>query len=141
MCSNKFKAESKWWITVAKEGEKYGYFVKPSKSWLILKDEGRKEEAENLFMDCPINIATSGKRHLGATIGTQEFKTSYIDEKVTAWCKRLEKLSEIAKSEPHVAYAAYIHGEQHRYTYFARTIADIWIANLMLIQNHNRTYG
>jgi hypothetical protein len=114
-----------WWITVAKEGEKYGYFVKPSKSWLILKDEGRKEEAENLFMDCPINITTSGKRHLGATIGTQEFKTSYIDEKVTAWCKRLEKLSEIAKSEPHVAYAAYIHGEQHRYTYFARTIADI----------------
>ena len=114
-----------WWVQVIKEGEKYGYFVKPSKSWLILKDANRKEEAEILFKECPINITTSGKRHLGATLGTQEFKTTYIDEKVSVWCKRLEKLSEIAKAEPHVAYAAYIHGEQHRYTYFTRTLKDI----------------
>ena len=35
------------------------------------------------------------------------------------------KLSEIAKSEPHAAYSAFIHGEQHRYTYFMRTIGSI----------------
>ena len=98
-----------WWAQVIVEGEKYGYFVKPSKSWLILKDANRKEEAELLFKECPINITTSGKRHLGATLGTQEFKATYIDEKVASWCKRLEKLSEIAKAEPHVAYAAYIY--------------------------------
>ena len=90
-----------------------------------MKDANQKEEAEILFKECPINITASGKRHLGATLGTQEFKTTYIDEKVSVWCKRLEKLSEIAKAEPHVAYAAYIHGEQHRYTYFARTLKDI----------------
>ena len=37
----------------------------------------------------------------------------------------MTKLSEIAQSQPHAAYAAYIHGEQHRYTYFMRTICDI----------------
>ena len=31
----------------------------------------------------------------------------------------------IAKTQPHAAYAAYIHGEQHKYTYFLRTIANI----------------
>ena len=35
------------------------------------------------------------------------------------------RLSEIAKSQPHAAYAAFIHGEQHRYTYFLRTITNI----------------
>ena len=34
----------------------------------------------------------------------------------------MEKLSEIAKTEPQAAYAAYIHGEQHRFSYFMRTI-------------------
>ena len=34
------------------------------------------------------------------------------------WCKKMGKLAEIAKSQSHAAYAAYIHGEQHKYTYF-----------------------
>ena len=46
----------KWWVSVIREGEKYGYFVKPSKSWLILKNIDKKQEAERLFHDCPINI-------------------------------------------------------------------------------------
>ena len=37
----------------------------------------------------------------------------------------INSLSEIAKTQPHVAYAAFIHGEQHKYTYFLRTIAGI----------------
>ena len=114
-----------WWKAVIVEGEKYGYYVKPEKSWLILKNPERKPETEDLFADSPINITTAGKRHLGAALGTDEFKSSYIDDKVSEWCKRLQKLSEIAKSQPHAAYAAYIHGEQHRYTYFLRTLFDI----------------
>ena len=100
-------------------------YVKPSKSWLILKTPDLLQHAENIFKDYPIKKTTTGKRHLGAALGTDEFKTSYIDEKVLEWCKRLMKLSEIAKTQPHAAYAAYIHGEQHRYTYFVRTIPNI----------------
>ena len=114
-----------WWVQIIEEGKKFGYHVKPSKSWLILKNPDLLQETEILFHDHPINITTTGKRHLGAALGSQEFKNSYIDEKVSDWCKRLLNLSEIAKSQPHAAYTAFIHGEQHRYTYFMRTIGDI----------------
>lgn len=75
-----------------------GIIVKPSKSWLILKDPGRIDETVNLFRNCPINITTTGKRHLGAALGTQEYKSSYINEKVDEWCNRLTNLTKIAKS-------------------------------------------
>ena len=114
-----------WWKLVIQEGEKYGYYVKPSKSWLILKDPLLKSHTETLFQHFPIKITTDGKRHLGASLGTETYKTTYINEKVAEWCKRITNLSEIAKSQPHAAYSAYIHGEQHRYTYFARTISGI----------------
>ena len=114
-----------WWDRVTLEGRKHGYHVKPSKSWLILKDPNKLEEAAKIFQNSPIKITAEGKRHLGAALGTNDFKMSYIEEKVGDWCKKMEKLTEIAKSQPHAAYAAYIHGEQHKYTYFLRTLNNI----------------
>ena len=83
------------------------------------------EQAKNVFKDNSINITTSGKRHLGAAIGSKDYKNIYIDEKVSEWCRNITKLSNIANSQPHAAYAAFIHGEQHKYTYFLRTIGEI----------------
>ena len=114
-----------WWDLIKKEGVKYGYFVKPSKSWLILKDSEKLDECKELFKQSPINITVEGKRHLGAAIGSSDYKNHYIDEKVNKWVSNIKSLSEIAKTQPHVAYAAFIHGEQHKYTYFLRTIAGI----------------
>ena len=114
-----------WWIMVTEEGRKYGYIVKPSKSWLILKNQERLEEAEALFADTPIKITTDGKRHLGAALGTVDFKNSYLEEMVQNWCKRLKNLVKFAKTQPHAAYSSYIMGEQHKYTYFLRTLDDI----------------
>ena len=34
-------------------------------------------------------------------------------------------LCEIAKTQPQAAYAAYVHGFKHKFTYFLRTIQDI----------------
>ena len=39
--------------------------------------------------------------------------------------KHQDFIAEIAKSQPQAAYAAYLHGEQHKYTYFMRTIPSI----------------
>jgi hypothetical protein len=114
-----------WWNLVETEGRKYGYIVKPSKSWLILKDLQNLQAAETLFADTSIKITTEGKRHLGAAIGTEEYKNTYITEKVDEWCERMKKLSTIAKTQPHAAYSGYILGEQHKYTYFLRTIPNI----------------
>ena len=123
--ASKLSELKQWWKAVIEEGKKYGYHVKPSKSWLILKDPARYEETKTLFQDIPINITLEGKRHLGAALGTEAYKTTYIEEKVSEWCNRLSKLSDIAKSQPHAAYAAFTHGEQHRYTYFMRTLHNI----------------
>ena len=41
------------------------------------------------------------------------------------WCKNIRTLADIAKSQPQAAYSAYLQGEQHKYTYFMRTIPGI----------------
>ena len=38
------------------------------------------------------------------------------------WCDDMEILSGFATSQPQAAYAAFIHGEQHRFSYFLGTI-------------------
>ena len=114
-----------WWDLIKSDGVKYGYYVKPSKSWLVLKNPDKLEDCKRLFESSPINITVQGKRHLGASIGSHEFKNSYIDDKVAKWKRNIERLAEIAQSQPHAAYAAFIHAEQHKYTYFLRTIPGI----------------
>ena len=114
-----------WWDMIKSEGIKYGYYVKPSKSWIVLKDPAKLSECERIFESSPINITVEGKRHLGAAIGSQNHKNEYIDTLILKWKKNIEALSKIAKSQPHAAYAAYIHAEQHKHTYFLRTISNI----------------
>ena len=70
-------------------------------------------------------MTTSGKRHLGAVLGTEEFKNEYVTEKIDGWVDELKELEKIAKVEPHIAYCAYVCGIQHRYTYVLRTIPNI----------------
>ena len=80
------------------------------------------QEAKTLFHDTAIKFTVEGKRHLGASLGSNSFRVQYVSEKVNTWCKEVEKLSEFAKTQPHAAFSAFIHGEQHKLTYFMRTI-------------------
>ena len=57
-----------------------------------------------------VNITTEGQRHLGAVIGSQEFKDQYCREKVLGWKGELEALSEIARSQPDAAYTVFTKG-------------------------------
>ena len=92
-----------WWDLIKEEGKKIGYIVKPSKSWLILKNPSQQTEAETMFADSPIKVTTSGKRHLGAAIGTDEFKENYLMQKVEEWCNSIRYLTKIAASPPQAA--------------------------------------
>ena len=65
-----------------------------------------------------------GKRHLGAVIGSDDFKSEYVLEKITNWTQEI-KLTEYSKTQPHAAYAIFCRGVLHKYTYFMRTIQDI----------------
>ena len=113
-----------WWDNLICEGEKFGYFVNQKKSWIILKDPKNVEIAKDLF-NSSINVTTGGKRHLGASLRTDEFTTQYMNDKVSSWLIQLQNLNKIAESNPQVAYSAYINGFQHKFTYFMRTIFNI----------------
>ena len=90
----------KFFTTLIKEGEKYGYHVNEKKSWLILKNENDRNKAKSICSDLSIKITTEGQRHLGAALGSESFKEAYVNEKVAEWHKELEHLSIIDKSQP-----------------------------------------
>ena len=112
-----------WYQTLNTEGKKYGYFVSGSKSWLILKSSNLFEEAQTVFSDC-VNITIDGKRHIGAVIGSVNYKKEYCDELVQNWASQLKVLCEIAKSQPQAAYSAFTKGFRSKFTYFLRTIEN-----------------
>ena len=114
----------KWWDAIVETGKFVGYYAKPSKSWLIVKEQYR-ENADQIFTGAGIQITSSGKRHLGAVIGDETFKDEYVYEKIGEWMNEIEVLAEIALIEPHAAYAAYVHGFQDKFTFIMRTIPEI----------------
>ena len=81
-------------------GPKFGYFPEPKKSWLIVKSDCF-DKAIHVFNDTNIQITTQGRRHLGAALGTSQFRNEYIMEKMNKWVEELHVLSEIAKIDPH----------------------------------------
>lgn len=56
----------------------------------MVKEEKRKE-AKTVFSVTNVNITSTGKHHLGAVIGSQEYKNEYVDELVSRWTKELAK--------------------------------------------------
>ena len=80
--------------------------------------------------DTGIEIITEGTRHLGAAVGTTEFKRSYVKKKVDNWIAAVKKLAQIAASEPHAAYSAYTQCLQGQWTFVCRSMpADIVCSN------------
>lgn len=114
-----------WWDKLNDTGPRYGYFVNSSKTWLIVKDPAKIKEAEELFNGTDVNITSEGRKHLGAAIGSDAFKSQFIREKVEEWRNEVVALATIANSEPQLAYSAYIFGLSHKWTYYLRTIENI----------------
>ena len=89
--------------------------------------EGRLSisEAERIFDGSGVRVTCTGKRHLGAALGTGSFIKEYVQEKVATWTADLDKLASIAKSDPHAAFAAFTHGLIGHWVYFLRTIDGV----------------
>lgn len=113
-----------WWNNIICYGPLLGYHVNESKSWLIVKGH-YLQEAQEIFKDSQIGITDQGNRHLGAVVGTNECKNNFMRNQVNTWIDQLTTLSVIARTQPHAAFTAFIHGLVHRYTFIMRTIPDI----------------
>ena len=114
----------KWWDILNLAGPKFGYIPKPSKTILIVKDPEKLEAAKLVFHGTNIEITTAGERHLGAVIGSNEFREEYIQNKVSQWIKDVEQLSEYAVDEPQLAYSAYTKAVSMRWGFLQRTIPN-----------------
>ena len=112
----------KWWDNLVLKGPSYGYYPKPSKTWLVVKEQ-HLHTARAMFKD--INITTEGRRYLGSYIGTNTGKQKFMQEKTEQWIEELQGLCTIAKREPQLAYAAFVYGSSRRWGYFMRTTPDI----------------
>ena len=62
-----------WWGNIVALGPKLGYNAKPSKSWLIAKPQ-YLDCAKKIFQNSGLHITTQGRKHLGAALGSEEFK-------------------------------------------------------------------
>jgi hypothetical protein len=118
----------KWWEKIVQLGPDIGYFPNSKKTWLVIKPQ-YIVEAEVVFSGTGINITSEGpaggQRYLGAALGTPTFIEDYVTNKVKNWVDELEKLSDLAKMEPQLAYSAYTTGLCKRWAYIMRTISGI----------------
>ena len=112
------------WELLLRVGPKYGYYPKPSKSHLIMKEE-HSGRSKFIFKGSEVKIAKSSQRHLGAAVGSKKFKREYIKSMVNNCNDQLISLFKIAEMEPQAAWAAVIGGFKSKFTYFLRRIPDI----------------
>ena len=85
-----------WWLKLIEMRPKFSYFPEPSKSILVLKDHSLLQVATQLFADTEIEITCQGQRHLGAVIGSEDFKNNYVSSKVQKWVQDVSDLTKIA---------------------------------------------
>ena len=83
---------------------KYGYFVKPSKTYVIVKRSDDMSKVEETFGRDGVKMTVEGERHIGAVIGSDEYKKAFVAKKVKNWVKDVETLAEI---EPLAVLSAY----------------------------------
>ena len=122
--AGQLKEMRKWWDILNMAGPKFGYFPKPSKTILIVKSTQLSQQAEALFIDTGIKITQTGERHLGAVIGSEDFRNEYVSGKIAKWVQDIEQLSEIAEEEPQLAYTAFTKAMCMRWCFLQRTIPN-----------------
>ena len=83
------------------------------------------ETANGLFHDSGVKITTEGERHMGAVVGSNDFKEQYVKSKIEKWVADVEELTKIANDEPQAAYSSFTKAISHRWTYVQRTIPNI----------------
>ena len=77
-------------------------------------------QAVEVFVNTGLEIVSDGVSYLGGVIGSEAFISEKLSQKVQSWVSVVTTLSNIAKSEPHAAFAGFTHGVSASWNYFAR---------------------
>ena len=79
-----------------------------SKVCLTVKDSFY-DSAVSIFQNSGVCVSVKGTRHLRAALGSPSFVASFVTQKVSLWKQELTVLSDISVTQPHAAYAAFVH--------------------------------
>ena len=104
-----------WWDEISHLCPRYGYNANASMTCLVIKEEFRSE-ADAIFGDTQMKITCEGHPHLHAPLGSPEYVSKYVREKIQGWPKELKLLSAIATTQTHATFAAYTHGQANGHT-------------------------
>ena len=99
-------------------------FPKAVKTHLIVKSSELYEKAEEIFGRDGIKVTTDGARHIGAVIGSKEYKEQYVNNKIKKWMEDVSQLSLIAKEEPQTALSTFNTGLSQRWKFIQQTVSD-----------------
>jgi len=110
----------KLWDEISSLGPGYGYFPNGNKTRLIVKSD-HAEQAQSLFAGSGIAVTTSGHRHLGVVVGSAAFREEFVKKRVDEWVSEVKCLSEIACTQPHAAYSAFVHGLTGHWSHILRS--------------------
>ena len=112
--AGKLKNLHVWWGNITEIAPLLGYFPRPDKSWLIVKQE-LFQSAVTAFTGTGLQISIDRHSYLGGYIGTSTSEEEHITSKVRKLVEQIEKFSSIAKMS----------GFRHRFTYSIRTTPNI----------------
>ena len=71
-----------WWDHLKNCGPAYGYFPKAVKTHLIVKSPELYVKAEEIFGREGVKVTKDGARHIGAVIGSKDYKEQYVNNKI-----------------------------------------------------------
>ena len=100
----------------------YGFYPKAEETVLIVRPE-KLDAAIELFQGTGIQITCEGHKDLGGAIGSEAFVEAYAAERIAEWVDQVLRLADIARTQPHAAYSAFVHGLSQRWVYFQRSTA------------------
>ena len=109
-----------WRSELLSFGHHFGYHVNAAKTWLVVKQE-HLVHAQRIFNGTGIQITSAGRPYLGAPLGSPDFVMDYTQTQISQWIHGLSQLSLIAVTQPHAAYAVFVHGLSSKWNYYLRT--------------------
>ena len=72
-----------------------------------------------------VKVTTDASKYLGSVLGSEDAVQDMLRREVRKWSECIKELSNIAQTQPHAAYAAFVHGVRNQWCYLMQTTPDL----------------
>ena len=109
-----------WFSLLCSKGPAFGYFPEPTKSFIVVGEQFMTK-AKALFHDLGVRVVT-GYCYLGGFIGDLQGREVFVCTKVNRWVNYVRTFSDIALTQPQLAYTAVTRSLQHEWTFLLQVL-------------------